>query len=81
MASWMTDALALQKVLEGHIVVGQWMVADLVRSLELLTFCGTRVTLSRSEQALRYGDSTILRCDILASNGILHVVTDLVVQP
>ncbi len=69
----MPDALAY------CIVPGTYLAADLVDGLILPTILGQNLTVSSGESGLVVNQSNIVQSDILAFNGVLHVIDKILV--
>ena len=65
----------LQKVLKYHVVAGNVMSTDLVKYANAKTLHGNRVDLT-----LRVNNATVIAPDIQATNGVIHVI-DQVILP
>lgn len=75
----LADKAALTKVLTYHVVAGKVMAAD-VKSGKTKTVQGQDLTIMVSSKGVRVNDATVTKTDILATNGVIHVI-DQVVMP
>jgi uncharacterized surface protein with fasciclin (FAS1) repeats len=66
-------------ILLAHIVKGKMMAADL-RTMTANTLGDSKIHVSRDGDAVMYGDANLVRIDLVASNGVLHLI-DKVVLP
>ena len=73
------DKEALTKVLTNHLVRGKVTAEEVVRLDSAETVAGQSVTIS-SSYGVKVNDAKVIKTDILASNGIIHVV-DKVIMP
>ena len=74
------DANTMRTVLLYHVVGGKLMQADLTPQ-EVLTLAGPSIKISGSAGALLYGASQITGTDLMASNGVIHVVNTALIPP
>lgn len=70
----------LKKVLLLHVVPGKVMAADVVKLQSFKTAEGSDVSVQVHGNTVMVKDSTITKTDILASNGVIHVI-DTVILP
>lgn len=75
----LADKAALTKVLTYHVVPGKVMAAD-VKSGKAKTVQGQDLDIKASSKGVKVNDATVTKTDILASNGVIHVI-DQVVMP
>lgn len=73
------DKEALTKVLTNHLVRGKVTAEEVVRLDSAETVAGQTVTIS-SSYGVKVNDAKVIKTDIVASNGIIHVV-DKVIMP
>lgn len=69
----------LVSILEAHVVKGKVMAAD-VRTMKVITIGGSKVQVMKDGSSVMYGDANVVKADIPASNGVVHVI-DAVVIP
>lgn len=70
----------LAKVLTCHVVNGKMTASDLKDGQELTTLDGTKLKVSISNGKVMVGDANITVKDVMASNGIVHMI-DKVILP
>ncbi|MGA8005830.1 MAG: fasciclin domain-containing protein [Burkholderiales bacterium] len=75
----LADKAALTKVLTYHVVPGTVMAKD-VKSGSVQTVEGQALMLDVSKSGVKVNDANVIKTDILASNGVIHVI-DTVVLP
>ena len=73
------DKAKLVEVLTYHVVAGKVMAADVVRLSEATTVEGQTVTIS-TMGGVMVNDAHVVKTDIVASNGVIHVI-DKVILP
>lgn len=73
------DKAKLTAVLTYHVVPGKVMAADVVKLKEAKTVQGQSVRIDAS-QGVRIDGATVVKADVGASNGVIHVV-DTVLMP
>jgi uncharacterized surface protein with fasciclin (FAS1) repeats len=71
----------LQKVLTYHVVPGTYMAADLKNGQELTTVQGEKLTVSVDGDTVKVNDATVEQADVEASNGVVHVIDEVLVPP
>ena len=74
----LADKAKLTKVLTYHVVAGKVMAAD-VKAGPAKTVEGSNLTIS-TEGGVMVDDAKVIKTDIAASNGVIHVI-DSVVMP
>jgi len=70
----------LQAILKYHVVAGKVLAADVVKLTKATTVEGHDVTITVSGATVKVNDATVTATDILASNGVIHVI-DTVLLP
>ena len=76
----MKDKAKLAKVLQYHVLTGNVSSADLKSMKDFGTAQGGRVTLTVSGATLKINNATVVKADVPASNGVIHVI-DAVLMP
>lgn len=74
------DANTMRTVLLYHVVGGKLMQADLTPQ-EVLTLAGPSIQISGTAGAQLYGAAQVIGTDLLASNGVIHVVNTALIPP
>ena len=75
----LADKQKLAQVLTYHVVPGKVMAAD-VSSGQVKTVEGSPLSIDASGSGVKVNDATVIKTDIVASNGVIHVI-DTVVLP
>ena len=75
----LADKAALTKVLTYHVVPGKVMAKD-VSTGSVKTVEGQSLMLDVSSAGVKVNDANVIKTDIVASNGVIHVI-DTVVLP
>ena len=75
----LADKAMLTKVLTYHVVPGTVMAKD-VKSGSVKTVEGQALTIDVSSNGVKVNDANVIKTDIVASNGVIHVI-DSVVLP
>jgi len=78
LAALLADKEALQKVLTYHVVAGKVMAAD-VKAGEVPTVQGQSIMVS-TDGGVKVDAANVVKTDIAASNGVIHVI-DAVILP
>lgn len=79
-AALMEDKPKLQKILTYHVLFGDVRSDDLAQIDEAPTAEGSVVAVDHSNGSIKVNDATVLKTDILADNGVIHVI-DTVLMP
>ena len=76
------DGDALKEVLLYHVVPGRYLGADLLKKETVMTAQGEEVTIEWMEdKVVLNGMVTVTTADILASNGVVHVIDNVLIPP
>ncbi len=70
----------LVSILTYHVVPGKVMAADVVKLSEAKTVQGSKVKISVKEGKVKVDNANVVKTDIKASNGVIHVI-DAVILP
>ncbi|HSR07325.1 MAG TPA: fasciclin domain-containing protein, partial [Bryobacteraceae bacterium] len=70
----------LQKILTYHVVAGKMMAADVLKLSSAKTVEGESVTISVKNGGAMVDNVHVTKTDIMASNGVIHVI-DAVLLP
>jgi len=73
------DKAKLTKVLTYHVVPGKVMAADVAKLSEAQTVEGQPIRIDTSS-GVKVNDANVVKADIVASNGVIHVI-DSVILP
>jgi uncharacterized surface protein with fasciclin (FAS1) repeats len=71
----------LTDVLTYHVVPGELTAADLKDGDELTTVQGEKLTVSVDGGEVKINDATVVKPDVDASNGVVHVIDSVLVPP
>ena len=71
----------LRAVLTYHVVAGQVTAADVVKLHSATTVEGEDVTINAADGMVRINDATVTTADIMASNGVIHVLDSVLMPP
>ena len=64
----------LVKILTYHVVPGKVTAAQVTDLTEATTVEGQAVAISTSGDVVRINDATVVAADVMASNGVIHVI-------
>jgi uncharacterized surface protein with fasciclin (FAS1) repeats len=70
----------LKKVLTYHVVSGDLMAKDL-RSGKVTTVAGSPVTVQVGHSSVTVNNATVVKADIDAKNGVVHVIDKVLLPP
>jgi uncharacterized surface protein with fasciclin (FAS1) repeats len=79
LAALLDDKAALTKVLTYHVVAGAVMASDVVALKSATTVQGGTIAIDTTS-GVKVNDATVTATDIVASNGVIHVI-DTVLMP
>lgn len=74
----LADKAALIKVLTYHVVPGEIVAADVKAGL-LTTVEGESLNVTTSSMGVKVNDANVIKTDVMASNGVIHVIDTVVV--
>ncbi|AKB85216.1 Sensory subunit of low CO2-induced protein complex, putative [Methanococcoides methylutens MM1] len=76
----LADEEALAAVLTYHVVAGEVMAADVAGLESAETVQGESVTFDTTDGVM-VNDANVIRADIMASNGVIHVIDKVILPP
>lgn len=76
----MKDKAKLASVLAHHVFVGNATSADLAMLKDLSVADGGRLSIEAGKGTLKVGGATVVKADVIAANGVIHVI-DRVIMP
>lgn len=71
----------LQGILTYHVVAGKVLAADVVKLTKAKTVQGSDVTITVSGTTVKVNDALVTMTDIIASNGVIHVIDTVLIPP
>jgi uncharacterized surface protein with fasciclin (FAS1) repeats len=71
----------LVAILTYHVVPGKVMAADVVKLDEAKTVNGKMVDIEVKSETVMVNDAKVTKADIIASNGVIHVIDTVVLPP
>jgi len=77
----LADKAQLTKVLTYHVVAGKVMAADVVKLTEAKTVEGAPVKISAKDGKVKVNDANVVKTDVVASNGVIHVIDSVILPP
>lgn len=78
--SLLQDIPKLKKILMYHVAFGDVRSDDLAQIEEAETLEGSVVAIASDDGVIKVNDANVLKTDILADNGVIHVI-DAVLMP
>jgi uncharacterized surface protein with fasciclin (FAS1) repeats len=75
-----SDKTQLSALLTYHVVPGKVMAKD-VANTQAKTVNGASANLSRSGELVGFEDALVTKADIVATNGVIHVIDKVVMPP
>ena len=64
----------LTAILTYHVVAGEVLAADVVKLDSANTVEGQPVAIDASDAGVRINDANVIKADVMASNGVIHVI-------
>lgn len=80
-ASLLENPEALRAILLYHVVPGRVLAADVVQLEEAETAQGSKIRISTYGETVRINDATVIAADVIASNGVIHVIDTVILPP
>ena len=71
----------LQAILKYHLVAGRVLAADVVKLTKATTVEGRDVKITVDAGKVKVNDANVTATDILASNGVIHVIDTVLIPP
>jgi uncharacterized surface protein with fasciclin (FAS1) repeats len=75
------DKAALKRVLLYHVVAGKVTAAQVVKLRSAKTLAGPSVRIRVTGKAVRVNSATVAKADVLASNGVVHLIDRVLIPP
>jgi len=79
-ASQLKDADAAKNILKFHVVPGTLLAAD-VKNASVKSVQGASLATSRAGSFVTVEDAVVIKTDIIATNGVIHVIDRVLVPP
>ncbi|MEO5719362.1 MAG: fasciclin domain-containing protein, partial [Chthoniobacterales bacterium] len=70
----------LGKILAYHVVKGKVMAAD-VKTMEAESAEGSKLNVKAEDGKVMVNDAKVVKTDIMASNGVIHVIDTVLMPP
>ncbi len=77
----LADKVLLTKILTYHVVVGRLLAADVLAQTSIDSVEGSSISVSLKDGGAFVNESKILATDVLASNGVIHVIDTVLLPP
>jgi len=71
----------LVRILQHHVVPGRVLARDVVKLEQADTLAKTRLPITASAKGVTVGGAKVTQTDVLASNGVIHVVDTVLLPP
>jgi uncharacterized surface protein with fasciclin (FAS1) repeats len=71
----------LVKILTYHVVAGKVLAKDVVKLHEAKTVAGPNVAIQAGSMGVKINESKVIKTDIAASNGVIHVIDAVLMPP
>ena len=77
----LADKALLTSILTYHVVAGDVKAADVVKLSEATTVNGAKVKIMVHGGSVMINDATVIAADVVASNGVIHVIDTVILPP
>ncbi|MFA6552882.1 MAG: fasciclin domain-containing protein [Patescibacteria group bacterium] len=77
--SLLEDKAKLTAVLTYHVVSGSMLAGDVVKQQSLATVQGGSLPITVSDNGVKIGEAKVLKTDITADNGVIHVIDSVLI--
>jgi len=71
----------LVRILSYHVVTGTMMAADVAGMTTAETLEGSPITITVSGGDVMINDATVVMTDVVASNGVIHIIDKVLIPP
>ena len=71
----------LTEILTYHVVSGRVLASDVVKLDSAKTIQGDKVRIVTDEHGVKVNEARVLKTDVLASNGVIHVIDQVLLPP
>ncbi len=71
----------LSAILTYHVVAGEVLAADVVNLSSATTLNGAAVEINVSDNGVMVGTAKVVQTDVMASNGVIHVIDSVILPP
>ncbi len=71
----------LVAILTYHVVAGKVTAADVVELDSAETLQGSEIKISVEDGSVKINDATVVKADIMTSNGVIHVIDTVIMPP
>ncbi len=71
----------LTAILTYHVVAGEVLAADVVNLSSATTLNGAAVEINVSDNGVMVGTAKVVQTDVMASNGVIHVIDSVILPP
>ena len=77
----LADTEALSQVLLYHVVPGEVMASDVAELESATTVQGEDIAITVDGDSVKANEATVVSTDIVASNGVIHVIDQVILPP
>jgi uncharacterized surface protein with fasciclin (FAS1) repeats len=77
----LADRAKLRSVLLYHVVRGKVTAAQLAKRTSVATLAGGQLTVRSTGSAILVNKAKVISADVVASNGVIHVINGVLVPP
>ncbi|AFV22891.1 beta-Ig-H3/fasciclin [Methanolobus psychrophilus R15] len=77
----LADEEALRAVLTYHVVAGEYMASDVIQMESLTTVQGEDIAILVTDGNVMVNNANVTQTDIEASNGVIHIIDQVILPP
>ena len=71
----------LKAVLLYHVADGEVKAADVATMSSVATLNGASLPIKANDAVVRVGGAKVIQADVMASNGVIHVIDSVLIPP
>lgn len=73
------EPVKLKEVLSYHVVSGKLMASDAAKLTSAITLQGQHLNIAFKDNTLMVNDAKVVKSDIIAENGVIHVIDQVLI--
>jgi len=81
LSSLLSNQSALAQVLTYHVVAGVYLASQVANLTALKTLEGQNINITAMGGVVKINDATVIEANIICSNGVIHVINEVLIPP